>query len=72
VLPLAAAVAWGLFVAPKRRVLHGAVLRYAVELLVFGSATAALWAVDAPLWALVFLAAALVTGAATRALGAES
>jgi Protein of unknown function (DUF2568) len=72
VLPLAAAAAWGVFVAPKRRVRRGAGLRYAVELIVFASATAALWAVDGSASALVFLAAALATGAATRALRAES
>lgn len=70
-LVLAAAAAWGVFVSPKRRVRRGADLRYAVELVVFGGATAALWAVGPHVLALVLLAAALVTGAVTRARGAE-
>ena len=42
--PLVAAVAWGIFVAPRARVSLPLAGRLAVELAVFGSATAALYA----------------------------
>ena len=42
--PLLAAVAWGLFVAPRARFSLPLTGRLAVELAVFGSGTAALWA----------------------------
>lgn len=46
--PLAAAVVWGVFVAPKatRRLVDPG--RFLVELLVFGSAAAALWVASRP------------------------
>ena len=55
--PLAAAVVWGLWIAPKatRRLRDPA--RLAVELLLFGVAGVALLAADHPLAAAVFLAA---------------
>jgi hypothetical protein len=42
--PVLAAVAWGLFVAPKARFVVPVAMRIAVELLVFGAAVVALWA----------------------------
>ena len=48
---LAAAVAWGLFVAPNAPVDAGPVLRWAVELAVFGAATASLFAIGRPRYA---------------------
>jgi hypothetical protein len=68
VLPVAAAAAWGTFVAPKRRVHRGEVLRYAVELVVFAGATVSYWAVGQHVLAVVFAVAALVTGALDRRL----
>ena len=51
VVVLTAAVAWGLDVAPNAPVDAGPVLRWAVELAVFGAATAALLAVGRPRYA---------------------
>ena len=48
---LTAAVAWGLVVAPNAPVDAGPLLRWAVELAVFGAATAALVAVGRPRYA---------------------
>ena len=53
IVVLAAAVAWGLVVAPNAPVDAGPVLRWAVEVAVFGAATAALVAVGRPRYALV-------------------
>ena len=62
--PLLAAVAWGLFVAPRARFSLPLAGRLAVELAVFGSGTAALWASGH-----AALAATLAAGAAmNRAL----
>ena len=58
--PLAAAVVWGLWIAPKAsRRLHDPA-RLVVELVLFGAAGAALAAADHPLAAAVFLAAVAV------------
>jgi hypothetical protein len=51
VVVLAAAVAWALVVAPNAPFDAGPVLRWAVELAVFGAATAALIAVGRPRYA---------------------
>jgi hypothetical protein len=51
VVVLAAAVAWALIVAPNAPVDGGPLLRWAVELAVFGAATAALVAVGHPQYA---------------------
>lgn len=59
--PLAAAVVWGLWIAPKAsRRLHDPA-RLVVELVLFGAAGAALAAADHPLAAAVFLAAVAVS-----------
>lgn len=47
--PLVAAVAWGAFVAPKARWPAREPWRLLVEIVVFGAACAALWAVHQPL-----------------------
>ncbi len=48
VAPTVAAIAWFLFVAPNARVDAGPIVRLAVELLVFGAATAGLLARGRP------------------------
>jgi uncharacterized protein DUF2568 len=55
--PLAAAVVWGLWIAPKATRRLRDPVRLALELLLFGAAGAALAAADHPLAAAVFLAA---------------
>ncbi|KQV24046.1 MULTISPECIES: YrdB family protein [unclassified Kitasatospora] len=58
--PVAAAVLWGLFAAPKARIpvpLPGVL---AVKALVFGAAVAALYGVGRPGWAVVFAGVAVV------------
>ena len=62
--PLVVAVAWGIFVAPRARVSLPLAGRLAVELAVFGSATAALYATGHHSLA----AALLIVAAANRAL----
>ena len=59
--PLAAAVVWGLWIAPKAS--RGSAIRRAssVELLLFGAAGAALAAAGHPLAAAVFLAAVVLS-----------
>jgi uncharacterized protein DUF2568 len=52
--PLAAAVVWGLFAAPRARFSLPRIGVLAVKVLVFGSATAALAAVGQPVPAAVF------------------
>ncbi len=47
----------------------GEPLRYGVELVVFVGATAALWALGQRTLAIVFAAAALLSGVLTRVLG---
>ena len=51
--PLLAAVAWGAFVAPKARWPAREPWRLLVEILVFGAASAGLWAAGQPLLAVV-------------------
>ena len=65
-LPVSAAGAWGTFVSPKRRVRRGEPLRYAIELVVFGGGALSFWAVGQHVLAVVFAAAALVSGALDR------
>jgi hypothetical protein len=67
--PLAAAVAWGVFVAPKRRVHRGEGLRWLVELLVFGAAAVALIDGGAVVVGIVFAVVAVADGIAVRKLG---
>jgi hypothetical protein len=55
--PLAAAVVWGLWIAPKATRRLRDPVRLALELLLFGAAGVALAAADHPLAAAVFLAA---------------
>ena len=55
VVVLTAAVAWGLVVAPNAPVDGGPVLRWAVELAVFGAATVALVAVGRPRYAVALV-----------------
>jgi hypothetical protein len=67
--PLAAATVWGIFVAPKRRVQRGEALRWLIELLVFGAATAALIAAGATVLGIAFAFVAVVDGIVVRRLG---
>jgi len=55
--PLAAAVVWGLWIAPKAKRRLRDPARLAIELLLFGAAAAALAAADHAVSAAVFLAA---------------
>jgi Protein of unknown function (DUF2568) len=59
--PLAAAVIWGLWVAPKAKRRLRDPARLVVELLLFGAAGVALAAADRPLAAAVFLAAVVLS-----------
>ena len=68
-LPLAAAVVWGMFVAPKATRPVSEPLRWGIELCVFGAAVAALVVAGAPVLAVVFGAAAVVDGVVVRVLG---
>ena len=61
--PLAAAIFWGLFVAPKARFPVSASARVDLGLVVFGLATAALVAAGATVVAVVFGALALLNAA---------
>jgi Protein of unknown function (DUF2568) len=67
--PLAAALVWGTFVAPKRRVRRGEALRWVVELIVFGAAAAALIATGAVVVGIVFACVAVANGVVVRKLG---
>jgi Protein of unknown function (DUF2568) len=67
--PLAAAVLWGIFVAPKRRVHRGEGLRWFVELLVFGAATTALIAAGETALGIAFAFVAVADGIVVRRLG---
>jgi hypothetical protein len=67
--PLAAAIAWGIFVAPKRRVHRGEGLRWLVELLVFGAAAAGLIDAGATALGIAFAFVAVVDGIVVRRLG---
>lgn len=57
--PLAAAVVWGLFASPKAKVRLPMAGVIAVKALVFGCASAPLWALGGPLLATSFAAIAL-------------
>lgn len=58
--PACAAVLWGAFVAPKRAFEAPPSVRLAVEALVFGAATAGLWASGQRTLALALAAAAVI------------
>lgn len=68
-VPAAAALVWGLFVSPKARVPVGDPWRLALEVLFFGSATAALLGAAPALLTVIFGAAVIVHLASTFALG---
>lgn len=61
-----AAVLWGLFVAPRRRVDRGELLRAGVEAVVFLAATLGLLMAGHRLLALIFVVVALVNSVTTR------
>jgi hypothetical protein len=56
--PSAAALLWGLFIAPKRRFELGRIPRLILELALFAVAAGALWQTDRPIAALLLFAAA--------------
>jgi hypothetical protein len=62
-LPLAAAILWGLFASPKARFPAGQI---PVEILVFAGAAAAIAAAGSTPLAIAFAGAALADGAAVR------
>jgi hypothetical protein len=66
--PLAIALLWGRFVAPKAKVRVGDPWKLLLEVLVFGGAAAALADADQPVLAIVLAAAALLHLALTFAL----
>src|SRR5437763_16150638 len=66
--PLAAAVLWGLFVAPKAAIRVSEPVRLAIELLVFAAATAGLAVADQPVLAAVFAVAAFLNSVLVRLL----
>ncbi len=59
--PLAAAAIWGAFVAPKARWPVPLGARVAIELVLFGAASLALWSAGPPVLAIVLAALALAT-----------
>jgi hypothetical protein len=59
--PLAMAVVWGLFIAPKARVPLALPVRIVLELLVFAAAVAALAAAGQPALAVAFAVAVIVS-----------
>ncbi len=67
--PLAAAVLWGAFIAPKARFPVPLGVRVVLELVVFGSAAVALWAAGWHTAALAFAAAVIVSEALLYGLG---
>jgi uncharacterized protein DUF2568 len=67
--PLAAAVVWGTFVAPKASVAVPGLVHAALQLAVLGAAVAALVAIQKVTAAEVLAATALVNAAALYALG---
>ena len=67
--PLAIAVAWGQWVAPKARVRVGDPWKLLLEVLVFGSAVIALVDADPPALAIVMAAATVLHLGLTFALG---
>jgi hypothetical protein len=54
--PVALAVVWGLFAAPKAPLKGGLGFQLAVEALVFGAATAALFLAGRPVWGVAYAA----------------
>jgi hypothetical protein len=64
--PVALALAWGVFVSPKARVPLPPLARFAVEIGFFAVAALALWSVGQPVWAIVLLVVAVVSGALDR------
>ena len=67
--PLAAAVLWGAFIAPKARFPVPPGVRAVLELVVFAAAAAALWAAGWHTPALVFAVAVLVSESLLYGLG---
>lgn len=57
--PVVAAVVWGTFLAPRRRVSLPFGTRAAIEMVVFGVATLALWGADQPIVAIIFAVVAV-------------
>jgi len=66
--PLAGIVVWGLFVAPKAKLRVSEPVRWAIEIVVFVGAAAALAAADHVVLAAALATTALANGAAVRAL----
>ncbi|MEU8763692.1 YrdB family protein [Streptomyces sp. NPDC048659] len=65
--PAAAATLWGLFAAPKARIRLPLAGILAVKALVYGAATAALYVLAGPGWALAFAVVAAVNTALATA-----
>jgi hypothetical protein len=61
--PALVVTAWALFVSPKRKYDLSKPVRLAIELVVLGAASAALWNVGRPGLAIAFAAMAAVSGA---------
>ena len=70
VAPLAAAVVWGMFVAPKAARPVSEPVRWAIEVALFAFAAGALVVAGSPVLAILLFAGALLNGAAVRALSA--
>lgn len=70
--PVAGALLWGVWVAPKARRRARDPWRFLLELVVFGSATAALLDLGQPALAAIFLALAVLSAGAARVEGAEA
>jgi hypothetical protein len=60
--PALVVTAWALFVSPKRKYDLAKPTRLAIELVVLGAATAALWDVSDPALAIAYAALAAVSG----------
>lgn len=70
--PLAAAIVWGTFLAPRRKTDLPIPARVVIEFIVFGLAAVALWAADQPTWAIVVAVVAVAQRAVLSALGEHS
>jgi hypothetical protein len=70
VLPLVVAVVWGVFIAPKARVKVSRPVWYALQIVIFGSASLALASVWSP-WAGVAFALIVVANIALLAIAGE-
>jgi Protein of unknown function (DUF2568) len=68
VMPVAFGLVWGWFVAPKRKVQTSEPVRWAIELVVFLGAAAALAATGQVVLGVVFAVAAVANGALVRVL----